>query len=349
MGAELNLDSYFEQHAVDGTLPDEAMANLLTGDPGDTAAPSADSGTTPDPAPESTEKANNDAAGAKAGDGKPGDTADAEGDSQPVVLAKDGKNVIPYEKLVEAREEAKAAREENQALMQEMESIKAMVSGLNNQQAGQPPAQTAEPQAPEQSAIDAELADLKEQLADLPEVVAFVERATKGPLHQIELLKQQVEALTGQIAPMQANAQKSEAEAHYQAIKSAHYDADAIVDAPEFGTWLQKQPSFVQDSYSAVLERGTAKQVVELFTAFKDATGWGKESNATAGDTAAPAGNQPAKVRTTTPTTLSDIPAGAAPHHDEAEALMQMPAHLLVQKFLSMDPAKVAELLPKLV
>ena len=81
----------------------------------------------PPPDPEPVDAAED----GSAGDGKPDPEEPA--DDEPVVLAKDGKNTIPYEKLVEARNEAKAAREEHARLVQEMESIKA---ALAEKQAG---------------------------------------------------------------------------------------------------------------------------------------------------------------------------------------------------------------------
>ncbi|MDX9893861.1 MAG: hypothetical protein RBS34_00345 [Desulfofustis sp.] len=357
MSGAVDFETYFEQHATDGVLTDEAMARLLTGDMGETAATAtADSGDAPTPAPETPGAKADDGPAAtdpQAGDGKPGDAEGAEdGDGEAVILGKSGKNIIPYEKLVEAREEAKAAREANQALMQEMESIKATLAAMNSGQPEAGPANSGEgqPQAAGDSAAsesssadtDAELANLKEQLADLPEVVEYVERITKGPLQQIAALKQQVEMLQGQVQPVIKTAQENVVESHYKAIRDAHADADAIVDSKEFGEWMQKQPSFARDAYVQVLEHGTAGQIVEMFSAFKDATGFGKQSSPAPGNKA-PVKEQP------TPTSLSDIPAGSAAHHDEAESMMQMSTTALLQKMLNMDPTKINELLPKLV
>lgn len=344
MGADaVSIESFFEQNAVDGALSDEAMAKLLTGDLGDTVAPSTDSGDTPAPAPDTavTKEATGDNAEPPAGDGKP--DGGTEGDDEPsAVLAKDGKNIIPYEKLVEAREEAKAAREANQALMQEMESIKQALADLNGQQQGAPKAEEAAAATPQEN----ELAELKEQLSDLPEVIAFVEKYTGSHLQQIDMLKQQIAILTSKLEPIAQTAEKRVAEDHFTAIKTAHADADAIVESKEFSEWMSKQPSFARAAYDSVLERGTTQQVIEMFQAFKDATQWGQTAPpASAGDTAQP--GKPVKV--VTPKSLSDIPAGSAPHHDEAEALTQMPMNNLIQKMMSMDPAKINEMVSRLV
>lgn len=317
---EQDFEKYFEENAVDGALPEEAMVKLLTGDLGDT-------GDSPAPEPEAepaTEQTEDDSAAA--------DEADEE---TPVVLARDGKNTIPYEKLVEAREEAKAAKAEREALMQEMESIKAMLAEKDA-----PKTEQAEHEA---GPVADELQDLKDQLADLPEVIEFVERYTGSQLKQVEMLKAQIEALTAQIEPIRKTEQTRVVEDHFRAITTAHADADKIVESPEFVEWKGKQPSFTQEAYDAVLERGTAQQVIELFSAFKGATGWGK-TDATAGDTAAPR-----TVKVNTPKSLSDIPAGTTSPHDEAEALTQMSQTGRLFKMMNLDNEKREDLMSRLV
>ena len=312
---EQDFEKYFEENAVDGALPEEAMVKLLTGDLGDT-------GDSPAPEPEAepaTEQAD-----------------DGSAEETPVVLAKDGKNTIPYEKLVEAREEAKAARAEREALMQEMESIKAMLADKQE-------APRTEQADTETGPVADELQDLKDQLADLPEVIEFVERYTGSQLKQVEMLKAQIEALTAQIEPIRKTEQTRVVEDHFRAITTAHADADMIVESPEFVEWKGKQPSFTQEAYDAVLERGTAQQVIELFSTFKDATGWSK-ADATAGDTEAPR-----TVKVNTPKSLSDIPGGTAAPHDEAEALTQMSQTGRLQKMLNLDPSKIEDLMARLV
>lgn len=318
---EQDFEKYFEENAVDGALPEEAMVKLLTGDLGDT-------GDSPAPEPEAepaTEQTDDDSA-----------KADEAAEETPVVLAKDGKNTIPYEKLVEAREEAKAAKAEREALMQEMESIKAMLA--DNQEA--PKTEQADPEA---GPVADELQDLKDQLADLPEVIEFVERYTGNQLKQVEMLKAQIEALTAQIEPIRKTEQTRVVEDHFRAITTAHADAEKIIESPEFVEWKGKQPSFTQEAYDAVLERGTAQQVIELFSTFKDATGWGK-ADATAGDTAAPR-----TVKVNTPKSLSDIPAGTAAPHDEAEALTQMSQTGRLFKMMNLDNEKREDLMSRLV
>jgi len=317
---EQDFEKYFEENAVDGALPEEAMVKLLTGDLGDT-------GDSPAPEPEAepaAEQTDDDS-------GK----ADEAAEETPVVLAKDGKNTIPYEKLVEAREEAKAARAEREALMQEMESIKAMLAEKDA-----PKTEQAEPEA---GPVADELQDLKDQLADLPEVIEFVERYTGSQLKQVEMLRAQIEALTAQIEPIRKTEQNRVVEDHFRAITTAHADADKIVESPEFVEWKGKQPSFAQEAYDAVLERGTAQQVIELFSAFKESTGWGK-ADATAGETAAPR-----TVKVNTPKSLSDIPAGTAAPHDEAEALTQMSQTGRLFKMMNLDNEKREDLMARLV
>ena len=325
---EQDFEKFFEENAVDGVLPEEAVVRLLVGD----TEGENNSGDAPDSAPTEEPATNEPAAEADAapeGDGKP------DADEEPVILAKDGKNVIPYEKLVEARNEAKAAREEREALLQEMESIKAQLAAKADDGKGEP--------AP--ADMDAELEALKEELSDLPEVVAFVEKFAGSKLSQIDMLRQKLENLEAQVEPIRRSSQDQAIEAHFQAIRTAHPDADNIVDSKEFTGWLDGQPSFVRETYNAVLERGSAQQVAEMFSAFKAATpAWGK---ATGGETPAPK-QKPMKTQDT-PRSLSDIPAGSPPVTDEAEAIMQMSDTGRMFKMLDMDNAKREDLLRRLV
>lgn len=261
---------------ANGNLSDADMTKLLTGGhQGDTAAAtSADTG-----APDAGSEAQ--AAASKVGgktasiDTDAADVASPDDKSKPdpVILAKDGVHTIEYQKLLDAREEARAAK--------------------------------------------AELAALK---------------------------------ANGGAATPEADTPKSDADlaaAHFRAIYSKHPDADTVVQSEDYQQWLAKQPTVVRSAYTAVLTTGSAADVNEMLDAFKAA-------QPRAAAPAVPSAQEKvagivAAVKSKTPLSLSDIPAGAAAHHDETEAMAEMGVTDLMAKFGSMTPAQREAAMRRLV
>ena len=66
------------------------------------------------------------------------------------------------------------------------------------------------------------------------------------------------------LAPMQQQQQVSAEQAHFNAIFTAHPDADSIIESKEFNNWLSNQPSITRNAYNTVLDNGSASDVVEL-------------------------------------------------------------------------------------
>ena len=94
----------------------------------------------------------------------------------------------------------------------------------------------------------------------------------------------------------------------------------------------------------AVIEGGTAPEVIELLSAFKSATGVltagnGKPDPATAAKAAI------AKAQSAPPTSLSEIPAGSAAHHDQGEAVLEMSTAGLMNMFDGKSPEQIKTLL----
>lgn len=330
----MEIEAYFEQNAVDGVLTDDAMANLLIGNMGETAAP-AESGDAPDPAPQSDEA--NLKTEDQAGDGK---LDPAEGDAaDPIVLAKDGKNVIPYGKLTEAREEAKAYREQTAALMQEMESIKAMLAQGQQPGATQPDA-VAEP-AP--AAVDIAALEREYYNATMDgEEDRAVEIRVKI---NSELMRQAREDVIREVGSQQsARDQQAAVQTAQSALDSAAIEVSGkypVLDL-ENGGDPEKVGEVVEYRDFLIHVKG-----IPAHDALRQAAEkvLGKvEVKAPASDTVAPK-----TVKTNTPTSLSDIPAGSAAHHDEAEALTQMSHVNMVQKMMGMDPSKIEALISKMV
>ena len=325
---EQELNEYYEQHAEDGQpLNTEDVARLLVGggedavnpQPGEQEQISGDNSADSPPA-RNEEPAGNGTAGAEqdgmhseaepAGDGKPGDV-----EEEPVIMAKDGKNVIPYAKLVEARESVKTLKAENERLMQEMESMKNFAASKpesDEQQSGQ------SVEADEQPGDDPARAEYEEARAalsgDFPELQDVLDKQEKFLQARFE---RQLEATLGHrlgdlkrvLAPIQQSEAERQMAAHYAAIEQAHPDAQTIVESDAFAAWVKAQPSFAQEAYQAVLQQGSTGQVIEMFDTYKRATGMDKQKLQQQGK---PATVKSEQKTAASPASLTDVPGGEA-------------------------------------
>lgn len=76
--------------------------------------------------------------------------------------------------------------------------------------------------------------------------------------------------LNQQMAPALHVSQQYAKNAHEAEILKGHSDAFAIL--PKVEAWIDSQPGILKSAYNAVLDNGSAPQIVELFTLFKDST-----------------------------------------------------------------------------
>ncbi len=334
-------EEFFQAHAVDGQLSDEHMAQMLN-------LPQGDSGAMPQSSePAAAASANT------ASDGEPQAKKDPEPEpakkepdagadpnlipegKTPVITAKDGVHTIAYEKLVQARDEAKAAREEAKAAKDRTATLEAENAALKTA----PPAQA--PAAAKDPATGTE--DVHPIFGDFSE-----EALAKG----IEQL------VSAAVAPLQKQLKSTEEEAglrsHWTAIYTAHKDFDSMLESQQFDTWKKAQPSYAQPGIQAVLEQGTAEQVVGLFNDFKAATGKTAADPAKGGETnppkdpAAAAQAAIARAQTPPPSSLSEIPGSTGPA-DEASAMLEMSPVAAMSKFEGKTPAQIAALLSKVL
>jgi vacuolar-type H+-ATPase subunit E/Vma4 len=69
---------------------------------------------------------------------------------------------------------------------------------------------------------------------------------------------------------------------HFSAIAAAHKDFMDVVESPEFEAWKAAQPN--QDQIAQVIERGSAQQIIDMLSAFKDSRkaqeGYGSDHDA---------------------------------------------------------------------
>ncbi|MDP9895373.1 hypothetical protein J2W32_004471 [Variovorax boronicumulans] len=318
------IEQFLTDHQdADGNLSNADMAKLLTGGhegdtaagkPAETGAPAAGTEAKTTDVPEA---------------GKPAATEDP---AKSVILAKDGVHTIDYQKLVDAREEAKAAKAEADAL-------KAQLAEVAKAPAAAPPA-AAPPAAPP----SASATDLAEVFGDYSD-----EAVKKGVNTLVANAMKGVHAeLDAKLKPVEAAAQTAAFEAHLRTIYGKHPDAESIVVSTEYQKWLDAHPSFIRDRYEEIRTKGTADQVVELLDAYKAAQP-AKAPPAPAAGVDARVEEALAKAKPRAPASLSDIPAGSAAHHDEAGAMAEMTPMDLMNKFAGKSPAEIETIVRRLV
>lgn len=311
-------------------MSQEAMVKLLLGDSatvveGDTAAAttaeSGEPGATTEPE-KKTETA-------------PAKTDEPDASKEPVILAKDGVHTIEYQKLVDAREEAKLWK-------QKAEEASSALAAKESELAEKLLAAKQEDAKTGSTAAEDELAKL---FHDFPELEEGVRKLVDERLAAIEQKLAPVVKQTEETAIADAT------DAHFKSIREAHSDFESVVDSTEFGKWIESQPSFVREQYQLVCEKGTASQVIEMLTAYKDATGLNKSAAPAPSkeDAAGKAQEVVAKAKAAPPNSLSDLPAGSAVHHDEAEAIREMNPMALLNKFDGKSPEQIMDLMRRVI
>ncbi|MGL5156737.1 MAG: hypothetical protein ACRC9H_17740 [Aeromonas veronii] len=290
------------QQIEDGRPTPEQAALLMSMAQGDTSAFMLDSGV-PDTAPTPTPAAP--VSEATQQPQEPELTAD-----NAVILAKDGVHTIPFDRLSEARQTAAEARQEAERLKAESEAKDARIAELEAQ-AAKRAEQGVAPTAQDQQLAQVQAAISQGASPDL--FGDWSEEAMSAGLDKltdmkIERVEQKVMAMVAErLAPLQQQRQVEASEQHFKAIYQAHPDADSIVESKEFSAWVATRPAYERASIAKVLDDGSAADVVELFSAFKGATGQAQPS-ASAAKAAAQAALDKAKAAP--PASLSDIPGG---------------------------------------
>lgn len=277
----------------------------------------------------------------KPGD-KPGET-EPEADNA-VVLARDGKHTIPYEKLAQAREGERQWREKAQQAEAELQRV----LGEAQQRAESGEETTLEQAKELADAADAAGIDLS----------LFDDFSEEGLAKGIAaIVKQQVEAqvaaqVEGRVAkalePIQSQYQEDAEKAHQEAIYAAHPDADSLADSKEMSDWINAQPSFVREGYNRVLSEGSTKDVIELFDSFKAATGAAQPVSADDSEKTKAAAKQALdEAKNTPPASLSDIPGGKPATGDKFEVISQLDAAGMAEAMSDMSPAQIEAFLSR--
>lgn len=319
---------------LDSDEPNVA-ADAGDGDAGEASADAADQADNTEQNTDAQQGAGD--AGASAGGEQQGKTPDAKelNAENAVILAKDGKHTIGYEKLVEARQGEQHWKAQAQAAQAELQRLRDEAAARAT--AGEAPTSQDNQLAAAQAAMD--------QGVDPAIFGDFSEEALAAGIQKLidAKVEARVSALVDQkLAPIQKKEAESAASAHLNAIYEAHPDADSIAESKEFGDWVASRPAYERASIAKVLEDGTAADVIELFGSFKSATGNAQQSQQpNAQDAKAAAQAAINKAKTEPPASLSDIPGGKPPAGNRFEAIAAMDPASMSDALRGMSPDQV--------
>ncbi len=285
------VQDFFDSNAITGVPTPEQAAQLLELPQGDTASAETAAPPVAAPAPAADET---------------NTTKDAEPTADnAVLLAKDGKHVIPFDKLTEARESAQQATAERDAALRRAAELQAQLD------AAKPPAAPAEPAQPAEAATD--LTALREeryeaiQLGDKTKVLELDSKIEAEIQRQAE--ERVMRRLDAKTAEAQARTEAdafqraaSELKARYPALDDTSDKADR--EAIDFVVY--KRDSLIAAGIPApkALEQAVEKAAALFRWSNGQAAPTPRQSAADAAAAAIAAAKQP------TPATLSDIPGG---------------------------------------
>ncbi|WP_405118759.1 hypothetical protein [Pseudomonas leptonychotis] len=338
----MNQAEFLQQHAPDGNLTAEQAAQLLElSEEGDIGAADAD----PEigGAPDATAATEAKPEGEQATDDV-SNTSDAELNADnAVILAKDGKHTISYDKLLEARKAEQTWRDTATAAQQELADLKAQAQ--QRADAGIAPTQTDNQVAAAQAAIDAGVD---------PEIFGdFSEEAiAKGVQNLIaKSLPALVEAQVKQaLQPHQQKQVADQHSSHFDSIYEKHPDIDSMLDSKELEGWLASQPSYVRVGFETTMKAGSAPEVIEFFDTFKAATGKTQSAPAPSAESVKEAAKQAiAQAKPVVPTSLSDFPGGKAGPATGNEALANLGANEMAEALMDKTPEQIEAFLNRSV
>jgi len=258
------------------------------------------------------------------------DTPDvSEEETKDVLLAKDGKNIIPFEQLTEARQ--KAAHWEDVS-NQQAEIIKQL--------------QAAKAEDKDTGTTDAQDALIAEYSGEFPEIAEDIKPWLESFINKTRQAMQLAfdQKLDQQVKPLQQFLQEAELVKHFAEIAKAHPDYEQVAQDPKLQDFINSQPSFVRQNYQWVFDNGSPQQVSELLSAFKQAHPVAK----TEPDAKNKAKEIISGVKPKVPNSLSDIPASANTTLDETEQVANMSPTQLENYFNGKSPEQINKILARL-
>lgn len=228
-------------------------------------------------------------------------------DENAILMAKDGKHTIPFQKLVDARERASIAAKEvadANAKIAELEAKLAQQATPTEQQQQQSNMLAVAQNAINEQGVDPEIFGDFSEAALAKGIQTLVDQRVAAQVAAVV-----DEKLKTALAPLEQQKQLNAVEQHYKTIYDAHPDADSIVESKELGDWIQSQPSYAQAAINDAIDKGTAQQIVEVLNHFKQSSGQTSQSQPQqqGADLKAKAKAALQQAQAAPPTSLTDI------------------------------------------
>jgi len=265
------------------------------------------------------------------------------------VAAKDGQHSIPFAEL----EQARAQAAEWQRIAQEQaETLKRLAANMGQPgdttagQSGDTQSGEGEPEKPVDVLKDLSRQRLEATLEADEEKVAEID----GKIFAELMSRAKAEIRAELQAEREADGQQVEVQNLMRATAAEVYKVYPFLDAQN----SERNEAAIKD----VIEWrdhliGKGQEPVEALKAAVGKFGplyQGRTAAAPAADDAAGrAAAAIAKARAGAPTTMSDIPAGTAAHHDEAEAMRNMSGQDLLFRFAGKTPEQIEAAISRLV
>lgn len=264
---------------------------------------------------------------------EPGDPEPAPAET-PVVLAKDGKHVIPFEELQTAREQARYWQAKAEEALAQQQTT---------------PQQTPPPE-------DVATVDLKALRRQLREAYLL------GEDEQVERLEEQIDAEVMRRAEDAAyqRVERREAEARQVAVEKAvmAVATQAIAAYPfldHTGTVANHEAIAQVQALSALYANNgqspdqALSAAVEKVARMYSAEAPRKNDGTPDVQEKASAAIAKAMAKSPGPNSMSSIPSASVPHHDEAEALLHMSPTQLHAKFFGMNPDQIEAIVSRIL
>jgi len=277
---------------------------------------------------------------------------------EPVILAKDSKNTIPYSELERARERERAADLRAKELEESLKSKDQLIADLKAAKA----ADAGTGDTKEQEKV------LEEYAGEFPEFMQDIKPYLESMIKQGVAvgIKSFKEEIVKEIEPVKQKVAQSEQQA-IEADRNSWIKAqDDFFKAPEnqvfketpaLYDYLDGAVKIVARDNQSLAHSDILTKAKEMVTAAIETMqgALGKKpvvedvKKESAEDIKKKAEDVISKTKETPPFSLSDVPGSAAAHHDEADALANMSTTATMDKFLSLNPDKIEEMLSRLV
>lgn len=344
----MSVESFIEQHLDEmGELTPEQSATMLNmalhGDTADVSTSEVGTQADSSEPPTATEEKQ----------GSPANVPDTSVDKpnldnltadNAVIMAKDGKHTIPFEKLQQARESERLAQLQAQQATAELEKLREQMAQSNTPK--------------EQAKLDNQI-DIAQQAIDSgfdPKIFGDFdeEGLTKGintllAQRTAEIEKQFEQKLQQALQPVAQKQQLDETQSHYQAIMEAHPDVESMADSQEFANWIGSQPSYAQQAIMGVLQQGTTRDVIEVLNNFKatQAPSPTTQPDKPTTDLKQVAQQQIANTKPNVPSSLSDISGGRAEPSSPEERIANASSVDMLSEMQNWSPEQIEQFLNK--